>query len=78
MTATTFTSQELINGINKGHKKNYMLSQNIYQVEVNGEDGDYLSFDIMADSCAEATATAEQLAMESMVDISFINVTIMG
>lgn len=77
MTATTFTSQELINGIKKG-RKNSMFSQNIYQVEVNGEDGDYLTFDIMADSCAEATATAEQLAMESMVDISFINVTIMG
>ncbi|KXB86060.1 hypothetical protein HMPREF3034_00008 [Prevotella sp. DNF00663] len=78
MTTTTIFSDATIKGFQKGHRKSSMFSQNVYQVEVNGEDGDYLTFEIMADSCAEATATAEQLAMDSMVDIMYINVTIMG
>lgn len=55
-----------------------MFSQSIYQVEVNGEDGEIMSFEIMADSCAEATATAESLASDAMVNISYINVMVMG
>lgn len=55
-----------------------MFSQSIYQVEVNGEDGEIMSFEIMADSCAEATATAESLAYDAMVNISYINVMVMG
>lgn len=54
-----------------------MFSQNIYQVEVNGEDGEVLTYEIMADSCAEATATAESLANDSMINISYISVFVM-
>ena len=79
MTTTTFTSQETNHfDIRRSHRNSHLFSQNIYQVEVNGEDGEYLTYEIMADTAAEATATAEQLAMESMVDISWINVMVMG
>lgn len=77
MTTTTFTTHSSNDNFKRGHRKSYMFSQNIYQVEVYGEDNDYMSFEIMADTCAEATQTAEQLAMESMIDISYINITIM-
>lgn len=78
MTATTLTSNaSTCQGFKKGRKRSSLFSQNIYQVEVNGEDGDYLQFEIMADTCAEATATAEQLAADSLVNISYINITIM-
>lgn len=76
MTTTAFTSElQQHNGFKKGRKSSRFFSQNIYQVEVSGEDGDFLSFEIMADNYTEATAKAEQLAMEQMVDILFINVT---
>ncbi|MEJ8769748.1 hypothetical protein [Prevotella sp. HCN-7019] len=55
-------------------RRSYLFSQNIYQVEVNGEEGECLTYEIMADSCAEATATAESLASDSMVNISYISV----
>ena len=65
------------NGTSKRNRKSYMFSQNIYQVEVNGEDGEVLTYEIMADSCTEATATAESLANDSMINISYISVFVM-
>ena len=41
---------------------------------VNGEDGDVLDYEIEADSYAEASAKAEMLAADAMVDISFIEI----
>ncbi len=61
----------------KRTRRSYLFSQSIYQVEVNGEDGECLTYEIMADSCAEATATAEGLASDSMVNISYITVMVM-
>ena len=58
----------------KRTRRSFLFSQNIYQVEVNGEDGECLTYEIMADSCAEATATAENLASDSMVNITYISV----
>lgn len=78
MTTTAITSTENYFGFKKSHRRNHIFSQNIYNVEVCGEDGEYLTYEIMADTAAEATATAEQLAYDSMVDISYINVTVMG
>lgn len=76
MTATTLVSSTLNNGLNK--VDNYKLAQNIYQVEVNGEDGDCITFEVMADSISQASETAEQLAMDEMVDISYMNITVVG
>lgn len=50
------------------------LSSNLYQVVINGEDGEYIEYEIEADSHSEASAKAEALAAESFVDISYIEV----
>ena len=76
MTTSTFTQQHLTaNGFTKRNRKSHLFSQNLYQVEVNGEDGDYITFEVTADSCAEATAAAERMAMDVMFDIQYITVT---
>lgn len=51
--------------------------QNIYEVNVYGEDGEYAQFDIMADSNSEAAAEAELLAVD-IPNISYITITNMG
>lgn len=50
------------------------LSSNLYQVVINGEDGEYIEYEIEADSHSEASAKAEALAADSFVDISYIEV----
>lgn len=76
MTTTTFTQQSYTaNGLKKRNRKSHIFSQNLYQVEVNGEDGDYITFEVWADTCAEATAAAERMAMDVMVDIQYVTVT---
>lgn len=76
MTTSTFTQQSLTaNGYKKRNRKSRLFSQNLYQVEVNGEDGDYITFEVTADSCAQATAIAERMAMDTMVDIQYVTVT---
>ena len=50
------------------------LSSNLYQVVINGEDGEYLEYEIEADSHSEASAKAEALAADSFIDISYIEV----
>lgn len=79
MTATTFTQHELTGlGNRRSHRSNHMLSQVIYQVDVTGEDNECASFEVMADTAAEATAVGEQLAMDVMSDIQYIQVTVLG
>ena len=76
MTTTTFIQQNLTaNGFTKRNRKSRLFSQNLYQVDVEGEDGDHITFEVTADSCAEATAAAERMAMDVMVDIQYITVT---
>lgn len=76
MTTSTFTQQNLtVNGFKKRSRKSRLFSQNLYQVEVNGEDGDYITFEVTADSYAEATAIAESMAMDVMVDIQYVTIT---
>lgn len=76
MTTTTFTQQSYTaNGFKKRSRKSRLFSQNLYQVEVNGEDGEYITFEVTADTCAEATAAAERMAMDVMVDIQYVTVT---
>ena len=73
MTATTFTQHELTGlGNRRSHRSNHMLSQVIYQVDVTGEDNESASFEVMA------TAVGEQLAMDVMSDIQYIQVTVLG
>ena len=47
---------------------------NIYNVVINCEDGEYYSYEVEADSFNEATKIAEEMALELMADITFIEV----
>lgn len=71
MVHTTFNSEY---HFGKRSSKQVELSSNLYQVVINGEDGEYLEYEIEADSHSEASAKAEALAADSFVDISYIEV----
>ena len=51
-----------------------MFPGNIYNVVVNCEDGEYYEYEVEADTFAKATEQAEQMAMDLMADITFIEV----
>ena len=71
MVHTTFNSEY---HFDKRSSRQVELSSNLYQVVINGEDGEYIEYEIEADSHSEASAKAEALAAESFVDISYIEV----
>lgn len=78
MTTTTLFQKNTNEGMTKASRKSHLYNHNSYQVEVTGEDGEYLNFEIMADSFSEASAQAEWMAQEEMSDIQWINVTYLG
>ncbi len=57
---------------------NYQLNRksrnHSYQVIVNGEDGNYQEFEIEASSDSEAHSKANDIAMDCMIDITFVEV----
>jgi hypothetical protein len=55
-----------------------MFSQNIYEVTVNGEDGEYFNCEVMADNSTSACAVAEDLARDVIMDITFIEIRCLG
>lgn len=71
MVHTTFNSEY---HFGKRSSRKVELSSNLYQVVINGEDGEYIEYEIEADSHSEASAKAEALAADSFVDISYIEV----
>ena len=71
MVHTTFNSEY---HFGKRSSRQVELSSNLYQVVINGEDGEYIEYEIEADSHSEASAKAEALAADSFVDISYIEV----
>lgn len=71
MVHTTFNSEY---HFGKRSSRQVELSSNLYQVVINGEDGEYIKYEIEADSHSEASAKAEALAADSFVDISYIEV----
>lgn len=71
MVHTTFNSEY---HFGKRSSRQVELSSNLYQVVINGEDGEYVEYEIEADSHSEASAKAEALAADSFVDISYIEV----
>lgn len=71
MVHTTFNSEY---HFGKRSSRQIELSSNLYQVVINGEDGEYIEYEIEADSHSEASAKAEALAADSFVDISYIEV----
>lgn len=71
MVHTTFNSEY---HFGKRSSRQVELSSYLYQVVINGEDGEYIEYEIEADSHSEASAKAEALAADSFVDISYIEV----
>lgn len=71
MVHTTFNSEY---HFGKRSSRQVELSSNLYQVVINGEDGEYIEYEIEADIHSEASAKAEALAADSFVDISYIEV----
>ena len=71
MVHTTFKSEY---HFNKRSSRQVELSSNLYQIVINGEDGEYVEYEIEADSHSEASAKAEALAADSFIDISYIEV----
>lgn len=71
MVHTTFNSEYYFG---KRSSRQVELSSNLYQVVINGEDGEYIEYEIEADSHSEASAKAEALAADSFIDISYIEV----
>ena len=71
MVHTTFNSEY---HFGKRSSRQVELSSNLYQVVINGEDGEYIEYEIEADSHSEASAKAQALAADSFIDISYIEV----
>ena len=71
MVHTTFNSEY---HFGKRSSRQVELSSNLYQVVINGEDGEYIEYEIEADSHSEASAKAEALAADSFIDISYSEV----
>lgn len=71
MVHTTFNSEY---HFGKRSSRQVELSSDLYQVVINGEDGEYIEYEIEADSHSEASAKAEALAADSFIDISYIEV----
>lgn len=71
MVHTTFNSEY---HFGKRSSRQVELSSNLYQVVINGEDGEYIEYEIEVDSHSEASAKAEALAADSFIDISYIEV----
>ena len=71
MVHTTFNSEY---HFGKRSSRQVELSSNLYQVVINGENGEYIEYEIEADSHSEASAKAEALAADSFIDISYIEV----
>ena len=74
MTHTSLYSE--FASMNENRSRKSFFSKNIYQVVVNGEDGEYAEYEIEARSEAEAHRIANQLASESMVNITYIEVNL--
>lgn len=68
MTTTIQTSAINIQSVNR-HSR---LS--IYSVIVNGEDGDCQKFEIEASSDEEANGKANDIALSSMTDVTYVEV----
>lgn len=47
---------------------------NFYTVVINTEDGEYYTYEVEADTFAEATEQAEEMANSLMTDITYIEV----
>jgi len=58
----------------RSYSQHKYLAGGLYQVIVNTEDGESYEYEVEADTFAEATKMAEDLANDLMADITYIEV----
>ncbi len=68
---TTLSQTSVIKTRPYSHSSN---GRSIYNIVVNAEDGNYQEFEIEASSDIEAAAMASQLAHETFIDITYIEI----
>lgn len=56
------------------YSQHQYIAGNLYQVVVNTEEGESYEYEVEADTFAEATQMAEDLANDLMTDITYIEV----
>ena len=69
MVHTTLTAQ-----LHSGIRTRKYVNKNLYNVVVNGEDGEYYEWEVEAESYGEASSKGEEFARDLMVDIQYIEV----
>ena len=74
----TVLDHKIETGLRSNKKSSYMFSENIYSITVTGEDGEYFTCEVMAESSAAACSVAEDLARDVMPDIAYITVNFMN
>ncbi len=68
---TTIQTSEISTKFNSRRNRR---STSLYNVIVNGEDGNYQEYEIEASSDAEANAKANEIAQRCMIDVTFVEV----
>ena len=69
MVHTTLTAQ-----LHSGIRTRKSIHNNLYNVVVNGENGEYYEWEVEAESYGEASSKGEEFARDLMVDIQYIEV----
>ncbi|MBR4699892.1 MAG: hypothetical protein IKP16_08095 [Prevotella sp.] len=74
----TYQTSKITTGSRTKSGKSRFFSQCIYEVTVNGEDGEFFNCEVMADTSAGACAVAEDLARDVLMNITYIEVRCLG
>ena len=69
MTTVSQTSEIISRPYNRSRRE-----QQLYKVVINAEDGNYQEFEIEASSFAEAESKANDIAHETMTDITYVEI----
>lgn len=60
--------------MHSGIRSHRRINKDLFQVVVNGEEGEYYTYEIEAESHSEASAIAEELVSGNMINIQYIEV----
>ena len=60
--------------LSSGIRSRRHINKDLFQVIVNGEEGEYYEYEIEAESFSEASEIAENLVSDNMINIQYIEV----
>lgn len=81
MTATVQTSSILSQSdyrFKNYARKHHHMTENFYQATITDFDGDEYDYDVMAESYEEAAAQLESIAYEAGIQVSNMNIYLVG